>query len=310
MTSVLRKLVDLPSDTPIEIAGKKGKSVGLVEIPELFIDNTDRNRTSPFAFTGNRFEFRAVGSSANCAGALTTLNAAVAEQLVAFKRDVDVRMADGRPVNVAVMDALKPLIASVIDTVCFEGNGYTEEWKAEAVRRGLDVETNVPRMFEAFTRPESVAMFASTGVFTEKELVARNEVKWETYTKKVQIESRVMCRMAVNHIVPAALEYKSRLLKELALHKEVFGTLEGCETETELLAKITRRVEEIRVRVAAMKEARKKANAIEDEYGKALAYHDVAESLAEIRRPIDKLEEVIDNALWPLPKYRELLFIS
>ncbi|MBO6161143.1 MAG: glutamine synthetase III [Bacteroidales bacterium] len=310
MTGVLRKLLEVPSDTPIEIAGKKGKSVGLVEIPELFIDNTDRNRTSPFAFTGNRFEFRAVGSSANCAGALTTLNAAVAEQLIAFKRDVDVRMADGRPVNVAVMDALKPLIASVIDTVCFEGNGYTEEWKAEAVRRGLDVETNVPRMFEAFTRPESVAMFASTGVFTEKELVARNEVKWETYTKKVQIESRVMCRMAVNHIVPAALEYKSRLLKELALHKEVFGTLEGCETETELLAKITRRVEEIRVRVAAMKEARKKANAIEDEYGKALAYHDVAESLAEIRRPIDKLEEVIDNALWPLPKYRELLFIS
>ena len=310
ITGVLRKLLEVPSDTPIEIAGKKGKSVGLVEIPELFIDNTDRNRTSPFAFTGNRFEFRAVGSSANCAGALTTLNAAVAEQLVAFKRDVDVRMADGRPVNVAVMDALKPLIASVIDTVCFEGNGYTEEWKAEAVRRGLDVETNVPRMFDAFTRPESVAMFASTGVFTEKELVARNEVKWETYTKKVQIESRVMCRMAVNHIVPAALEYKSRLLKELALHKEVFGTLEGCETETELLAKITRRVEEIRVRVAAMKEARKKANAIEDEYGKALAYHDVAESLAEIRRPIDKLEEVIDNALWPLPKYRELLFIS
>ncbi len=310
MTDVLRKLLEVPSDTPIEIAGKKGKSVGIVGIPEIFVDNTDRNRTSPFAFTGNRFEFRAVGASANCAGALTTLNAAVAEQLLSFKREVDARMAGGSPVNVAVMDTLKPLIASVIDTVCFDGNGYTEEWKAEAARRGLDVETNVPLMFKAFTRKESVDMFAATGVYTEKELAARNEIKWETYTKKVQIEARVMGRMAVNHIIPAALEYKSRLLKELALHKEVFGTLEGCDFELEILGKVTARIEEIRTKVAAMMAARKQANSIGDEFEKALAYHDIAESLKDIRRPIDKLEEVVDNALWPLPKYRELLFIS
>ena len=310
MTSVLRKLLELPSDTPIEIAGKKGKSVGLVEIPEIFVDNTDRNRTSPFAFTGNRFEFRAVGSSANCAGALTTLNAAVAQQLTIFKEEVDGRIAGGSPVNIAIMDSLKPLIASVIDTVCFEGNGYTEEWKAEAARRGLDVETNVPKMFLAFTSPESVRMFTQTGVYAENELIARNEVKWETYTKKVQIEARVMGRMAINHIIPAALQYKTMLLKELALHKEVFGNLKGCETEVETLNDISSRIEDIHKKVHAMTEARKKANSIEDQYEKALAYQEIAESLAAIRRPIDKLEEVVDNKLWPLPKYRELLFIS
>ena len=159
MTDVLHKLLEVPSDTPIEIAGKKGKSVGLVEIPEIFVDNTDRNRTSPFAFTGNRFEFRAVGSCANCAGAMTTLNAAVAEQLISFKAAVDTEIAKGKKTNVAIMDALKPIIKSIIDVVCFDGNGYTEEWKQEAIRRGLDVETNVPKMFCEFTKPAAVEMF-------------------------------------------------------------------------------------------------------------------------------------------------------
>ncbi len=222
MTEVLHKLLEVPSDTPIEIAGKKGKSVGLVEIPEIFVDNTDRNRTSPFAFTGNRFEFRAVGSCANCAGAMTTLNAAVAEQLIAFKAAVEKEIAKGKKTNVAVMDALKPIIKSVLGTVCFDGNGYSEEWKKEAVKRGLDVETNVPKMFAEFTKPAAIEMFTKTGVYTEKELEARNEVKWETYTKKVQIESRVMVRMALNHIIPAALEYKAKLLKEVSLAKEMW----------------------------------------------------------------------------------------
>ncbi len=310
MTDVLHKLLEVPSDTPIEIAGKKGKSVGLVEIPEIFLDNTDRNRTSPFAFTGNRFEFRAVGSSANCAGAMTTLNAAVAEQLTIFKADVDKELAKGKSVNVAVMDTLKPIIASVLDVVCFDGNGYTEEWKAEAVRRGLDVETSVPEMFKVFTRPDSVKMFTSTGVYTEKELAARNEVKWETYSKKVQIESRVLVRVAINHIIPAVLEYKSRLLKEVALCKEVFGGTDNCATELELIAKISGYVEDIRLKAAAMKDARKAANAITDEYEKAVAYHEIAEALYDLRKPIDKLEEIVDNRTWPLPKYRELLFIS
>ena len=310
MTEVLHKLLEVPSDTPIEIAGKKSKSVGLVEIPEVFLDNTDRNRTSPFAFTGNRFEFRAVGSSANCAGAMTTLNAAVAEQLIDFKAAVDAELAAGKKVNVAVMDALKPIIKSILGVVCFDGNGYTKEWQEEARRRGLDVETNVPRMFCEFTKPAAVEMFTKTGVYSEKELEARNEVKWETYTKKVQIESRVMVRMALNHIVPAALEYKSKLLKELSFAKDVYGNLDNCTTELRILEDINKYVEDVRVKATAMKEARKAANVIEDEYEKALAYHEIAESLYALRRPIDKLEEVVDNKMWPLPKYRELLFIS
>ena len=309
MTDVLHKLLEVPSDTPIEIAGKKGKSVGLVEIPEIFVDNTDRNRTSPFAFTGNRFEFRAVGSCANCAGAMTTLNAAVAEQLISFKAAVDTEIAKGKKTNVAIMDVLKPIIKSIIDVVCFDGNGYTEEWKQEAIRRGLDVETNVPKMFCEFTKPAAVEMFTKTGVYTQKELEARNEVKWETYVKKVQIESRVMVRMAINHIIPAAIAYKTALMKELTLANELFGNLDSCRTEVHVLERINKYVEEVGVKAQEMKEARKAANAIEGEYERALAYHEIAESLYSLRKPIDKLEEVVDNKLWPLPKYRELLFI-
>ena len=312
MTEVLRKLLEMPSDTPIEIAGKTGASVGLIEIPEIFVDNTDRNRTSPFAFTGNRFEFRAVGSSANCAGAMTTLNAAVADQLLTFKTDLDKEIAAGKPLTVAVMDVLKPMIADIIDTVCFDGNGYTEEWKEEAKRRGLDTEVSVPEMIKEFTKPETVKMFTRTGVYTKAELEARNEVKWEMYTKKVQIEARVLGRMAINHIIPAALTYKAKLLGLITQIKEIYpdNFKVMAKTEIKLLEKVTRLVEEIQDRVSAMVEARKAANKIENEYEKAKAYYDIAESLFAIRRPIDKLEEVVDNDMWPLPKYRELLFIS
>ncbi len=310
MTQVLRKLLEVPSDTPIEIAGKKGKRVDLVEIPEIFIDNTDRNRTSPFAFTGNRFEFRAVGSSANCAGAMTTLNAAVAEQLLDFKADVDKELAAGKDLQVAVMDTLKPIIASVIDTVCFDGNGYTDEWKAEAARRGLDTETVIPEMFNAFLKPESVAMFTRTGVYTKKELQARNEVKWETYAKKLQIESRVMVRMSINHIIPAAIKYKSALLKEVALYEEVYGDTEGCATEMAILDDITRYTEEVRQRARTVENARLAADDLADAYARACAYSEIAGMLAALRKPLDALEEVVDDKLWPLPKYRELLFIS
>lgn len=310
MTDVLRKLLELPSGTPIEIAGKKGKSVGLVEIPEIFIDNTDRNRTSPFAFTGNRFEFRAVGASANCASALTTLNAIVAEQLQLFKADLDKELSAGKSVEVAVMDTLKPLIASVLDTICFDGNGYSEDWKEEAARRGLDTETNVPKMINVFTREEVIKMFTDTSVFSKGEIDARNEVKWDTYCKKVQIESRVMVRMATNHIIPAVLEYKTKLLKAVALHKSVFGDTQGCTTELGLIAEISKYVEDIRVKAEAMQEMRRIANAITDDYQKALSYHEVADALHSLRASIDNLEEIVDNRLWPLPKYRELLFIS
>ena len=310
MTQVLRKLLEVPSDTPIEIAGKKGSRMGLVEIPEIFIDNTDRNRTSPFAFTGNRFEFRAVGSSANCAGAMTTLNAAVAEQLLDFKAAVDQELATGKSLQVAVMDTLKPIIASVIDTICFDGNGYTDEWKAEAARRGLDTEACVPEMFKAFLTPSSLEMFARTGVYSEKELEARNEVKWETYAKKVQIEARVMVRMAINHIIPAAIAYKASLLKEVSLYDEVYDDTDGCATELAILDDITRYVEEVRQRARQVEDARVEADAIEDAYERARAFADIANMLFALRKPIDALEEVVDDKLWPLPKYRELLFIS
>ena len=312
MTDVLHKLLELPSDTPIEIAGKTGASLGLVEIPEIFIDNTDRNRTSPFAFTGNRFEFRAVGSSANCAGAVTTLNAAVADQLKLFKSQLDERLAQGTALNVAIMDTLKPIIASILDVICFDGNGYSEEWHREAERRGLDTETSVPEMIAAYLHPDSVAMFARTGIYTAKELEARNEVKWNTYTKKIQIEARVMGRMATNHIIPAAESYQSVLLRNLSLMKDVmpdeFASVGAANLDT--VRRISFLTAEIRRQVDAMVEERKKANVIESEYEKARAYHEIAESLVPIRRLVDELEEITDNDAWPLPKYRELLFIN
>ncbi len=312
MTAVLKKLLEVPSDTPIEIAGKKGKSVGLVEIPEIFVDNTDRNRTSPFAFTGNRFEFRAVGSSANCAGAMTTLNAAVAEQLIAFKADVDKELKAGKALNIAIMDTLKPIIKSIIDVVCFDGNGYTDEWKAEAKKRGLDTLTNVPEMFKSFTTPKAIELFTKLGVYTEKELEARNEVKWEIYTKKVQIEARVTGRMALNHIIPAALDYQTKLLKNIELMKQVYGDSykDMAAVSMGFVTKISELVNKLKVQVDDMVNARKAANKIEGEYEKALAYHEIAESLFPLRKTIDKLEEVVDNDMWPLPKYRELLFIN
>lgn len=312
MTDVLRKLLTLPSDTPIEIAGKKGTSLGLVEIPEIFIDNTDRNRTSPFAFTGNRFEFRAVGSSANNAGAMTTLNAAMAEQLLIFKADLDRELAKGKALNVAVMDTLKPIIASIIDVICFDGNGYSDEWKVEAARRGLNVETSVPEMIKEFTRPESIEMFTRTGVYTKGELEARNEVKWETYCKKVQIESRVMVRMVNNHIIPAAIAYKEKLLREVKLSKDIFADdfERQCAPELTILRRMSELINSISEKAESMRQARKAANAISDDYLKAVAYHKIADDLFALRKPVDSLEELVDNETWPLPKYRELLFIS
>ena len=312
MTEVLRKLVELPSGTPIEIAGKKGTSVGIVEIPEIFLDNTDRNRTSPFAFTGNRFEFRAVGSSANCAGAMTVLNAAVAEQLRKFKKDLDAELAAGKSLEVAVMDTLKPIIRSVLDVICFDGNGYTDEWKKEAARRGLDTETRVPEMIKAFCSPSSVELFTSEGIYTLKELEARNEVKWDIYSKKIQIEARVLGRMATNHIIPAALTYQNVLLKNVSMMKEVYpdSYKEKAAVALNATEQISQWVGQVREMAEKLLDACAKADTIEDEYQKARAYYEIAESLSAIREPIDKLEELVDNDIWPLPKYRELLFIS
>ena len=311
MTDVLRKLMSAPNDTDIVIAGKHPYSMGLVEIPEIFVDNTDRNRTSPFAFTGNRFEFRAVGSKANCASAMIALNTAVAEQLRDFKAQVDAEISTGTPMKEAFMACLKPLIREVIDTVCFDGNGYSDEWQKEAVKRGLDVERCVPKMFLEYTKPEAVEMFTKLGVFSAQELQARNEVKWETYIKLVQIEARTLGDLAINHIIPAAMAYQSALLKNVAMVKSLFPTEweQLSAPEIALIKKIAAYNAEIKTRVDAMVEKRKVANKIADDYEKAMAYYQIAESFLAIRKPIDKLEEIVDDNMWPMPKYRELLWI-
>jgi len=243
---------------------------------------------------------------------MTTLNAAVADQLTAFKKDVDKEIAKGKDVNIAIMDTLKPIIKSIIGVICFDGNGYSDEWQKEAKKRGLDVETCVPQMFKAFTEKENIEMFTRMGIYSEKELEARNEVRWEMYTKKVQIEARVMGRMAINHIIPAALSYQTKLLDNIQKIKDIFpdNYREMATVEIDLVQKIAAKITEIRDKVNSMVEARKNANKITDEYQKALAYYNIAESLFAIRRPIDKLEEIVDNDMWPLPKYRELLFIN
>ncbi|MDE6154647.1 MAG: glutamine synthetase type III, partial [Muribaculaceae bacterium] len=211
LADIFARLESSTQDELIAFSDKQGVSVGASQIPEILIDNTDRNRTSPFAFTGNRFEFRAVGSSANCASAMIALNAAVADQLTIFKEHVDARIQNGETLNHAILEEVRKLI---IDSkpIHFDGNGYSDEWKEEAARRGLDCETSVPKIFDAYLRDESIEMFARTGVFSEVELHARNEVKWEMYTKKVQIEARVLGDLAINHVIPVATRYQSFLV--------------------------------------------------------------------------------------------------
>ncbi len=311
MTDVMRKLLTVADDTEIVIAGKHPYDLGLVEIPAIFVDNTDRNRTSPFAFTGNRFEFRAVGSKANCSGAMTTLNSAVAEQLIDFKKLVDAELAKGASLQVACMRTIKPMIAEVLDTVCFDGNGYSDEWQREAQKRGLDTERCVPKMFLENVKSSAVEMFEKLGVFTAAELQARNEVKFETYVKLIQIEARTLGDLAINHIIPAATTYQSKLLKNVALMKSLFPQeWESLSAyEISLIKKIAGYNAEIKMKVDAMVEKRRIANRIEDAYEKAMAYYEIAESFMGIRRPIDSLEEIVDDNVWPMPKYRELLWI-
>jgi len=308
-------------DNLLAMDGKQGLKMDIPEIPELLIDNTDRNRTSPFAFTGNRFEFRAVGSEANCASAMIALNSAVAEALVSFKQRVDARIAETEEKFVgtghsatfhAIIDILREDIKTC-KSIRFDGNGYSDEWKAEAARRGLDVETSCPVIFDRYLDAESVQMFESLGVMTRKELEARNEVKWETYTKKIQIEARVLGDLSMNHIIPVATNYQSRLLANIESMHKVFPAMKAdalSARNLKLVEEIAERTSRIETQVEELVAARKVANRIADEREKAIAYHDtVAPFFDSIRRQIDKLELIVDDAFWPLPKYRELLFI-
>ena len=305
----------------LAMAGKQGLKMDIPEIPELLIDNTDRNRTSPFAFTGNRFEFRAVGSEANCASAMIALNSAVAEALVEFKKRVDARIpefekklagTDHSAKFHAIIDVLREDIKTC-KPIRFDGNGYSDEWVVEAEKRGLDVEKSCPKIFERYLDDASIAMFESLGVMTKKELEARNEVKWETYTKKIQIEARVLGDLSMNHIIPVATSYQSQLLKNVENMVSVFPVDKAEKLNArniKIIEEIAERTTTIEKGVEELVNARKLANKIDDEHDKAIAYHDTVEpKLDEIRYQIDKLELIVDDALWPLPKYRELLFI-
>jgi glutamine synthetase len=300
------------SDEKMTPDEKTSLKLDIGRIPEILLDNTDRNRTSPFAFTGNRFEFRAVGSSANCSAAMITLNTAVAMQLLDFKAEVDVIIEKGVKKDEAIFQVLRKLITAS-KPIRFNGNGYSDEWKVEAAKRGLDCEANVPIIFDANLTPASRELFKRAKVFTDVEMEARQEVRYELFTKNVQIESRVLGDLAMNHILPTAIAYQTMLIRNVKGLKEIFNEKEYKELAAERLAlikEISERVAIIGNKVDAMVEARKVANKIEHAREMAIEYSNkVFPFFDEIRYHIDKLELIVDNEMWPLPKYRELLFI-
>ena len=312
ISAVLDKLEQAKAEEAIIINAKKEMKLGVANIPEILLDNTDRNRTSPFAFTGNRFEFRAVGSSANCGAAMLALNAAVAEQLMLFKNEVDARIEKGEAKERVLFDVIKKYIMAC-KAIRFDGNGYSDEWKAEAAKRGLDCETSVPKIIDNYVLPSSIQMFEKTGVLSAAELHSRSEVKWETYVKKLQIESRVMGDLVVNHVLPAAKRYQTMLLQNVLAVKQVFSADETASLNA-MDYSIIKQIEEhsgaILEGVEHMTDARHKANRQVDERSKAIAYHDnVLPLMAEIRAHADALELIVDDEMWTLPKYRELMFI-
>ena len=310
---LVEKIIQSPSREVLSLASKSELDLHVFQVPELLLDNTDRNRTSPFAFTGNRFEFRALGSSANSASAMIAINAAVACQLMEFKESVDSRIAQGESKEEAIFAEVQKLLIES-RPIHFDGNGYSDEWKEEAARRGLDCETSAPLMYDNYLTPATVEMFAKAGVMTHSELLARNEVKWELYTKKIQIEARVLGDLVMNHIIPVATRYQSILIDNVFKIKNLFPAdkVEAIAAkDMEEIEKIALHMHAIKEQANAMVEARKVANRIENEREKAIAYHDCVEPyMEEIRYHVDKLELMIDNEIWPLPKYRELLFIK
>jgi len=312
LTELLDHLEESANKDLFKLEGKKELTFDIPEIPELFIDNTDRNRTSPFAFTGNRFEFRAVGSEANCASAMMVLNTAVAEALADFKKRVDAKISDGEDKVNAILDVVRDDIKTC-KPIRFDGNGYSDEWVAEAEKRGLDCEKSCPMIFDRYLDDATIKMFEEQGVLSKKELEARNEVKWETYKNKIQIEARVMGDLSMNHIIPVATHYQSQLAKNVQNMIDIFGKEEALklsERNVKIIREIAERNQKIETGVEELVNARKIANKIESEREKAIAYHDTVEPMMEeIRKQIDKLELVVSDELWTLPKYRELLFI-
>ena len=312
LNEVLDHIEKSDKDELFNIRGKQGMEIDIPQIPDLIIDNTDRNRTSPFAFTGNRFEFRAIGSEANCASAMIALNAAMAEALTSFKQRVDGLIAKGEDKLSAIIDVLRDDIRTC-KPIRFDGNGYSEEWVEEARRRGLDVERSCPVVFERYLDEASVKMFEAAKVMTRKELEARNEVKWETYVKTVQIEARVLGDLSMNHIIPVSTHYQSQLIRNVQAMKSVFPADKAERLSTrnlKLIEEIAERTQRIETLVDELVECRRVANRIDNIHQRAIAYHDeVNPKMDAIRHEIDNLELIVEDGLWTLPKYREMLFI-
>ncbi len=311
LSHMLDEVVARLNDAELTPDEKKALQLGIGRIPAILQDNTDRNRTSPFAFTGNRFEFRAAGSSANCAASMIVINAAMAHQLNEFKTQIDKLVNGGMEQEEALYKVLKETIIAS-QNIRFEGDGYSEEWKAEAARRGLTNICHVPEAILKFNDEQSRAVLIGEKIFNENELFCRIEVELEKFTKKVQIESRVLGDLAINHIVPTAVIYQNRLLENLRGLKEIFSTEEYeelTEDRKNLVREIQNRILAIKKAVHNMTEARKVANHLGSQVEKAFSYEEqVRPYLEEIRDHIDHLELEIDDEIWPLPKYRELLF--
>ena len=312
LTELLNHIEESDANELFNLKGKQGMEIDIPQIPDLIVDNTDRNRTSPFAFTGNRFEFRAPGSSVNCASAMIALNAAMAEALQSFKCRVDERIAKGENKISALLSVLKEDIKTC-KPVRFDGNGYSDEWVKEAEKRGLDVEKSCPVIFEHYLDDSSVNMFESTKVMNRKELEARNEVKWEMYVKTVQIEARVLGDLAMNHIIPVSTHYQSQLIKNVQGMKSVFAEEKANRLSArnmKLIEEIAERTERIEQLVEELTDARRIANRTKDIHQRAIQYHDtVCPHMQAIRDESDHLEMIVEDGLWTLPKYRELLFI-
>jgi glutamine synthetase len=311
LSGILEDIVSKVTDRKMTPALKTELKLGIGKIPEILLDNTDRNRTSPFAFTGNRFEFRAVGASANCSAAMIALNSAVARQLSIFGEEVDAVIKKGRKKDEAIFQVLKKYI---IDSkrIRFDGDGYSEEWIAEAKKRGLHNIESVPVTLTNYLKPEAKQTLIGTGVFSEKELESRVEVEFEKFIKKVQIQARVLGDLAINHIVPIATNYMTSLLNNIKALKEVFDNSEFerlASARKEVVVNISDHISAIKILVHDMIEARRKANKITGLFDRAVAYEKkVKPYLDEIRDHIDRLELIVDNEMWPLPKYREILF--
>lgn len=311
LTGVLEDLENVSKGklSPEEKTDLKLNVIG--KIPEILLDNTDRNRTSPFAFTGNKFEFRAVGSKSNCAKSVTTLNAAVAQQLENFGREVQILVEEkNMKKDDAIFNALRDNLKD-IKKILFEGDGYSEEWKKEALKRGLSHNKNTPQALKAFVSKKSISLFQQTKVLTEREAIARYIVDLKEYIYQIQIESRTLGDIARNHIIPTGIKYQNVLIENVKGLKEIYGKdyLKFAEVQIKIIERISGHIQEINKGIVTMVEIRKKINEIKDEFEKASAYCEkVIPFLRDIRYHCDKLELVVDDDLWPLAKYRELLF--